>query len=50
MKIIQYFLSISLVAFFLSSCIKDNSVGDVNPISKIEMDGELKPVYSLEQW
>lgn len=46
----------TLVAFllmfslWLTSCYEDNSVGEVNLVSKIEATSELKEEYSLDRW
>lgn len=50
MKITKYVFAMSLIAVLMSSCIKDDSVAEINPVSKIETTGELQPVYSLERW
>lgn len=49
-KFTPYILVLFFAVLTFSSCIKDDSIGEINPVSKIEIVGELKPVYSLERW
>ena len=50
MKKIKYFTYIFIVMLLASSCIKEDSIGVVNPVSKIEMKQEIDSIYTLERW
>ncbi|MDO5664098.1 MAG: hypothetical protein Q4G63_02425 [Bacteroidia bacterium] len=50
MKTIQHILYSCLLVLLAVSCIKDDSIGEVNPVSKIELASKIDTLFTLDRW